>query len=161
MIADLFTEAPTSSGYPFWMAFNQPSVERLLEKEALARGITMIKGFGMVFHGLPSWRDSADTAALCDLRPTPDSVVGEFEQVVSKEVTPAHPNGHLNGHHTNGTSSNGDASLKIAALYVVGCDGANSTVRRIGGFTTTDLNFENDWLVLDLVSTPMQAPSQA
>lgn len=44
--------------------------------------------------------------------------------------------------------------LSIEASYVVGCDGANSTVRRLRGFTTTDLNFQSDWLVLDIVSYP-------
>lgn len=39
----------------------------------------------------------------------------------------------------------------IRASYVVGCDGANSTVRRLQGFTMTDLNFENDWLIADLL----------
>lgn len=50
------------------------------------------------------------------------------------------------------TTANGASHIQLRASYVIGCDGANSTVRRLMGFPTTDLNFENDWLVVDLVS---------
>ena len=43
---DLFTEAPTRSGYPLLMSFNQPQVESLLEKAVLDRGIPLLRGFG-------------------------------------------------------------------------------------------------------------------
>lgn len=52
----------------------------------------------------------------------------------------------------------GAQDLRMRASYVVGCDGANSTVRRLQQFTMTDLNFENDWLVADLVSTAVLIP---
>ena len=41
--------------------------------------------------------------------------------------------------------------MTIEASYVVGCDGANSKVRNLSAITCTDLNFQNDWLILDLV----------
>ena len=37
-----------------------------------------------------------------------------------------------------------------AARYVVGCDGANSTVRELVGGTVTDLGFFYDWLIVDV-----------
>lgn len=46
-----------------------------------------------------------------------------------------------------------EPNIFMEAAYVVGCDGANSTVRRLKGFTNTDLNFQSDWLVIDIVSS--------
>src|SRR6266851_6536277 len=40
-------------------------------------------------------------------------------------------------------------TLRVA--YVVGCDGANSTVRSLLGLEMTDLGFNRDWLVVDVV----------
>jgi 2-polyprenyl-6-methoxyphenol hydroxylase-like FAD-dependent oxidoreductase len=39
----------------------------------------------------------------------------------------------------------------LRARYVVGCDGANSTVRALAGIETTDLGFFYDWLILDMI----------
>lgn len=44
--------------------------------------------------------------------------------------------------------------IRVTAKYLVGSDGANSTVRRLAGITNTELDFENDWLILDLVRSP-------
>ncbi len=38
----------------------------------------------------------------------------------------------------------------VRARYVVGCDGANSTVRDLIGGTVTDLGFFYDWLIVDV-----------
>ena len=35
--------------------------------------------------------------------------------------------------------------------YVVGCDGANSTVRRRSSIASVDLGFFYDWLIVDVV----------
>jgi 2-polyprenyl-6-methoxyphenol hydroxylase-like FAD-dependent oxidoreductase len=40
---------------------------------------------------------------------------------------------------------------EVAARWVVGCDGANSFVRRHVGSTVTDLGFFFDWLIVDVV----------
>ncbi len=40
---------------------------------------------------------------------------------------------------------------EVRARYVVGCDGANSAVRRQVGLTVTDLGFFFDWLILDMI----------
>jgi 2-polyprenyl-6-methoxyphenol hydroxylase-like FAD-dependent oxidoreductase len=39
----------------------------------------------------------------------------------------------------------------LRAAYLVGCDGANSTVRTLLGLEVTDLGFNRDWLVVDVV----------
>jgi len=39
----------------------------------------------------------------------------------------------------------------VRARYLVGCDGANSTVRTLLGLPVTDLGFFFDWLILDMI----------
>ncbi|MFV0524836.1 MAG: bifunctional 3-(3-hydroxy-phenyl)propionate/3-hydroxycinnamic acid hydroxylase [Acidimicrobiales bacterium] len=39
----------------------------------------------------------------------------------------------------------------VSARYVVGCDGANSTVRSLTGIPVHDLGFFYDWLIVDVV----------
>ncbi len=39
----------------------------------------------------------------------------------------------------------------MRAAFAVGCDGANSTVRSLLGLESTDLDFNRDWLVVDVV----------
>jgi 2-polyprenyl-6-methoxyphenol hydroxylase-like FAD-dependent oxidoreductase len=40
---------------------------------------------------------------------------------------------------------------RVRARYLVGCDGANSSVRSLAGLPITDLGFFYDWLILDVV----------
>jgi 2-polyprenyl-6-methoxyphenol hydroxylase-like FAD-dependent oxidoreductase len=47
-----------------------------------------------------------------------------------------------------GTWIASDDSATITAAYLVGADGANSTVRSSFGITMTDFGFEDDWLVV-------------
>jgi len=42
----------------------------------------------------------------------------------------------------------------VAAKYVVGCDGASSTVRSALGIENEDLEFDQPWLVVDLLVSP-------
>ncbi len=39
----------------------------------------------------------------------------------------------------------------LSARFVIGCDGANSTVRDLVGTTVTDLGFFYDWLIVDVL----------
>jgi flavoprotein hydroxylase len=45
----------------------------------------------------------------------------------------------------------GDASTQVRASYVVGCDGANSTVRSLLDVGVDDRGFFYDWLIVDLI----------
>ena len=39
----------------------------------------------------------------------------------------------------------------VKARYVIGCDGASSTVRRLAKISLDDLGFDEPWLVVDLI----------
>jgi 3-(3-hydroxy-phenyl)propionate hydroxylase len=46
-----------------------------------------------------------------------------------------------------------DGTVQTAqAQYVIGCDGASSTVRRLTGLALDDLNFDEPWLVVDVLA---------
>lgn len=47
-----------------------------------------------------------------------------------------------------------DGTHHVRARYLVGCDGANSTVRDFIGSEIDDLDFSSDWLVMDLKLPP-------
>ncbi len=49
---------------------------------------------------------------------------------------------------TDGEWTPGPEVRTLTASYLVGCDGANSIVRRASGTTVTDFGFEADWLVV-------------
>ena len=60
------------------------------------------------------------------------------------EVTSVHPSGdHVVVGCAEGT--------RLSARYVIGCDGANSTVREAVGLPVVDLGFFYDWLIVDVV----------
>ncbi|MEN9645250.1 MAG: hypothetical protein RL238_1919 [Actinomycetota bacterium] len=64
---------------------------------------------------------------------------------------------HDRGDHVDVEFADGTATT---ARYVVACDGARSTVRKQLGITMHDLEFEEPWLVLDLVlDDPAHRPS--
>lgn len=75
----------------------------------------------------------------------PDKVRVEAEAITAKNGTTLEERDFSGGRGA-------EPNIVIEASYLVGCDGANSTVRRLQEFTTTDLNFQSDWLVIDIVS---------
>src|SRR5262245_52460732 len=55
----------------------------------------------------------------------------------------------------------GDAERTVAARHVVGCDGANSFVRRRLGIGHKDLAFDEWWMVVDVrLKTPVELPKK-
>ncbi|MEV7046534.1 bifunctional 3-(3-hydroxy-phenyl)propionate/3-hydroxycinnamic acid hydroxylase [Amycolatopsis sp. NPDC051061] len=67
----------------------------------------------------------------------------------------------LRGYEVTGLTDRGDhvrvvatepdgKRTKLTARFAVGCDGANSIVRKRTGTTVTDLEFSHDWLVCDV-----------
>lgn len=48
-------------------------------------------------------------------------------------------------------SDNSSPTRSVRAQYVIGCDGASSTVRAQLGLTLEDLDFDEPWLVVDLL----------
>lgn len=52
---------------------------------------------------------------------------------------------------TFGATGNGADTIECSARYVLGCDGARSTTRELLGITQTDLGFQYDWLVVDVI----------
>ena len=49
-----------------------------------------------------------------------------------------------------GELKHGDTERQVSAQYVIGCDGASSTVRRVLGIEHEDLDFDEPWLVVDV-----------
>jgi flavoprotein hydroxylase len=93
------------AGWPASSMFNQPALERLLDRRAQALGIDVRRGIA----------------------------VERLEQYEDRVVLTA-PSG-----------------AQVSARYVVGCDGANSTVRGLCNLPVTDLGFFYDWLIVDVV----------
>jgi flavoprotein hydroxylase len=53
--------------------------------------------------------------------------------------------------HGDTVTVTGADGTTVSARFVVGCDGANSTVRTLSGVPVTDLGFFYDWLIVDVI----------
>jgi len=110
------------SGWPRSSMFCQPELEALLDGRARAlAGIDVRRGVEVT--GLD---DDGETVAV-HVRPVAPTAAGR-------------PAPGLAG-----------AAETVRARFVVGCDGANSTVRRLVGAPVHDLGFFYDWLIVDVV----------
>jgi 2-polyprenyl-6-methoxyphenol hydroxylase-like FAD-dependent oxidoreductase len=63
---------------------------------------------------------------------------------------------HDDGRRVTATVTGPEGESTVSAAYLVGCDGANSTVSRLVGITVDDLDFSSDWLVMDLKMPPRE-----
>ena len=110
-----------ASGWPFSSMFCQPDLEAVLR---------------------------ARTAALPSIHVQRGARVRSVElhddhvTVVHVPVAPG-PGGRL--------VERGDAATAVRAGFVVGCDGANSTVRDLLGVDVGDRGFHHDWLIVDVI----------
>ncbi|KAK4047063.1 hypothetical protein OIV83_005626 [Microbotryomycetes sp. JL201] len=125
MIVPMRFDRPTASGLPFCMAFHQPSLEALLEREVRHKQIPLYRGLQLVA-----------------LEQDKNSVTTTFQPFAD----PQRANSDSDSDRSIGINS-----TYFRAKYVVGCDGANSAVRKLAGFTTTEIDFENDWLIADII----------
>jgi flavoprotein hydroxylase len=109
------------SGWPDANMFWQPALERLIEQAARDRPTVEVRR-GVRLVGLDQVDDAEGARG--------DAAGG----AVGLTVDPG----------------DGRAPERHTARYVVGCDGANSTVRDLVGGTVTDLGYFFDWLIVDV-----------
>lgn len=110
-----------------------------------AAGTTLLR-FGRVGPGPSGWPGASmfcqpDLEALLERRATslPTVEIRRGTEVVSL----ARSDDHVDVATASGST--------VRARYLVGCDGANSTVRDLAGIDVVDLGFFHDWLIVDVV----------
>ena len=108
-------------------------------------GTTLLR-FGMARHSPSGWPLSSmfSQPALEDLldrraRSLPGVEIRRGVEVTALEQNPE---------DVTVRTANGD---EVRSRYVIGCDGANSTVRTLLGVPLCDLGFFYDWLVVDVI----------
>jgi 2-polyprenyl-6-methoxyphenol hydroxylase-like FAD-dependent oxidoreductase len=117
------TQEAGGSGWPASNMFSQPALEAVIERAVTTRPTVSVRR-GWQLEGM---EEMAESVALTIRR---TMVVHEADGRREAEPT-------------------GDTDT-IDARYVVGCDGANSTVRELLGIEMTDLGFYYDWLIVDV-----------
>ena len=110
-----------ASGWPFSSMFCQPDLERLLDQRA---------------------------ASLPSLDVRRGIRVGSIDQHDDHVVVGCVPLGLDPDHQPVAPAGE---PTPVRAGYVVGCDGANSTVRDLLGVTIDDRGFFYDWLIVDVI----------
>lgn len=108
-------------------------------------------------------RQAALTAELVTISQNPDRVEAEFAEFVPASTAKAGVvvDGVVCGPGTCPGRTEAEPSFRTSASYLVGCDGANSAVRRLEGMTQTDLGFKEDWLIIDLVNLALLTSADA
>jgi 2-polyprenyl-6-methoxyphenol hydroxylase-like FAD-dependent oxidoreductase len=108
--------------------FNQPKAEAALDRRARSLGVDVRRG-----------------VEVTDIDQHDDHVV------VSGVVhTPANEPADTSRARACEVSASSEM-VRVSANYVVGCDGANSTIRAQLDLPVTDLGFFYDWLIVDVI----------
>ncbi len=111
------------SGWPYSNMFWQPELEaKIGQAVSTLASVTVRRG----------WQ-------VEDLRQSADEVTLTVRAVATTEIDDWRTE----------TAPTGDSSI-VNARFVVGCDGANSTVRQLLEASITDLGFQFDWLIVDV-----------
>lgn len=114
-----------------------------------ATGATLLR-FGRVGAGASGWPESSmfnQPALEAALVGRVDALEG-IEVLRGVEATTLDQD--ADGVTVGAFGADGRA-LEARGRFVVGCDGANSTVRRLAGLDVVDLGFFYDWLIVDVV----------
>ncbi len=110
-----------ASGWPFSSMFCQPELERLLDQRAVSLPSLEVRR-GVRVRSIDQHGDHVEVACV--------------------------PVGPDSDHQLVEASGGGSS---VRASYVVGCDGANSTVRDLLGVGIDDRGFFYDWLIVDVI----------
>jgi 2-polyprenyl-6-methoxyphenol hydroxylase-like FAD-dependent oxidoreductase len=117
------THEAGGSGWPSSNMFSQPALEAVIE-----RAVTMLPSVSMRRGWqLEGMEEAAESVAL----------------TIRRTMVVHDADGRRDAEPTGDTET-------IHARYVVGCDGANSSVRELLGIEMTDLGFYYDWLIVDV-----------
>ncbi|MEJ7584279.1 MAG: bifunctional 3-(3-hydroxy-phenyl)propionate/3-hydroxycinnamic acid hydroxylase [Acidimicrobiales bacterium] len=113
-------------------------------------GATLLR-FGRVGPGVSGWPESSmfnqpELEASLDRRARGLPAI-EIRRGV--EVIALNDDPDVDAVTVGSTAASGSSAVR--ARYVVGCDGANSTVRTLVDAPVTDLGFFYDWLIVDVV----------
>jgi hypothetical protein len=128
------------------MGFSQPELEQVLRDALLDSGCPVIRSQGIDSPGLKyfGFTKTLITADLEFLTPFGDGMKATFKPWRSSGTPPP----------TNGVDHDGvigSERVDVFASFVIGCDGANSTVRDLMDIKVVDRGFHYDWLVIDLL----------
>jgi 2-polyprenyl-6-methoxyphenol hydroxylase-like FAD-dependent oxidoreductase len=109
-----------------------------------AAGATLLR-FGRIGAGRSGWPESSmfcqpELEALLEVRARSLPAV-EVRRGVEVTTLDQHPDRVILGDAAGGV---------VRARYVVGCDGANSTIRDLAAIDVRDLGFFHDWLIVDV-----------
>lgn len=110
-----------------------------------ADGVVLLR-FGRIGLGPSGWPESS-MFSQPDVEAALNARAGDLDTVTIHR-----------GLTVTGVSQHGDGARVVAddgtvfaGRYVVGCDGANSTVRAEAGIAMVDLGFFHDWLIVDVI----------
>ncbi len=129
-------EVPTVSGWPASSMFHQPDLERLLA-EAIARhpGIHLLPGH--------------DVREVAGVERAP--MIAKTSQSVETVNSSRSWNRAADAGLSVEAEGPGGARVQVRARWVIGCDGADSQVRALAGLDVTDLHYQAQWLIVDVV----------